>query len=212
MNKNYDLFEQFDGYAFGVDLDDGEWYIISGDDVAKNVWDITEEDSSKQNIVDTFGEWIKRNSFPEVDHIKDCIEFFEFSLEKNNRIKTNRNGEIFKKARNYFIRHKQIILNELIRLDKVYKEQEDFLKKLPEEVPIAKSQLEPAIVVGMSAGLPEAYIRIIEERKNGDGKVSYFYGLCQPGSRVSEKAPIWVNMWCNIINKLLKQNADLFKD
>jgi len=206
--KEYDIFEQFDGYAFGITSNDWDWDMI----IDNQIIDVKELEDEDQRFW-LFKKWLDANKFPEVDsyHIKECIEFFEFSLTKDGQIKTGKNAEIFKKARNYFVKNKQIILDELKRLSEIQKNHNEFEKSLPNEIIILKRELEPTIVIEMSAGLPQAYIRILTEEDYGNGK-SVYYTICEPGSKMSEKAPIWLNGWCNTVNKLLKQNANLFMD
>jgi len=208
--KTYDIFEQFNGYAFGANFNDVSWFIIVKEK-EKNVFDLDGEEFDQLSKV--FKQWLDNNKFPIINsyNIKECIEFFGFSLENNNQIKTNKNTEIFKKAKNYFIRNKQVILDELIKLETIQKEQRKFENNLPKEITIGKWQLEPSIVVKMSEGLPQAYIKILTEEDYGRGK-SLNYILCESNSIMSEKAPARLNSWCNIINKLLKENANLFID
>lgn len=78
---------------------------------------------------------------------------------------------------------------------------------MPEEVELPGWQLEPVIVVEMSCGLPEALVRVLEER---DGK--FFYTTCQAGSQMAQNVPERINDWAKKINIILKANAHLFMD
>lgn len=206
--KEYDIFEQFDGYAFGITSDDWDWDLIINDQVI----DVKELEDEDQRFW-LFKKWLDANKFPELNsyHIKECIEFFEFSLTKDGQIKTGKNAEIFKKARNYFVKNKQIVLDELTRLSAIQKDYNEFEHSLPDKITLPKRELEPTIVIEMSAGMPQAYIRILTEEDYGNGK-SVYYTICEPGSKMSEKAPIWLNGWCNTVNKILKENKRLFED
>ena len=91
---------------------------------------------------------------------------------------------------------------------------------LPDVVPIPKFQVEPEISVVMSRGLPEAYLKMVEyddyldlpQNHKNYGKGGYTYSVCQPGSRMAEKAPPYLVRWAKILNELIAENIDRFID
>lgn len=85
---------------------------------------------------------------------------------------------------------------------------------LPSNVPILKHQLEEEIVITMSRGLPDVFIKqlIREKVVLTDNEFTFNYSVCEPGSNAAKHAPEHIQKWAEIIKKLIRDNIDLFKD
>ena len=83
---------------------------------------------------------------------------------------------------------------------------EDY-NKYPDRVMVFKQSLEPIIAILMDRGLPHAYLKALEP--NGD---TYWYHTCESGSEASEGVPEYMREWADILNELISENIDRFKD
>lgn len=76
----------------------------------------------------------------------------------------------------------------------------------PGDIPLQKWQLEPQIVVDMSAGAPEALIRVLEKKEDG----SFGFEYHEPLWDGAKKAPLYLLRWARILNILFREQKDFF--
>lgn len=85
---------------------------------------------------------------------------------------------------------------------------------VPLNVPIYRMNLNTQLTVHMSAGLPQVLLQqLVRNRDYSDKtKFDFSYEICEIGSPASQDAPEWLLNWGRIIQKLINDNIDLFKD